>query len=211
MNTTRTAFFEALDTSRAVLAAPETGAHWEEPSALAEYSVRGLAGHLVRATTTVLDYVAAPEAGGEPIAAGEYFAHARLSPDLMSAQHVAIRQRAEEMAQAGHQALLAQIDTARDHLVQVLESTPADRKLKVFGDRTMRLDDYLLTRIVELAIHTDDLAVSVGLAPPELPRLAADAVLRHLLDVARTRSGDLAVLRAFSRAERDQAHALRIF
>jgi len=44
--------------------------------------------------------------------------------------------------------------------------------LTVAGDSVMRLDDYLATRIVELTVHVDDLAVSVSLDSPVLPPAA---------------------------------------
>jgi hypothetical protein len=33
----------------------------------------------------------------------------------------------------------------------------------------LRFDDFLLTFLVELVVHTDDLAVSVGIPTPDLP------------------------------------------
>ena len=67
---------------------------------------------------------------------------------------------------------------------------------------SLRLDDFLLTRLVELSVHLDDLATSLGVPGPAL----SDAVtvpVRHLLvDLAAERHGDVAVLRALSRSER---------
>ena len=71
------------------------------------------------------------------------------------------------------------------------------------------LEEYLRTRVVELAVHGDDLAVSVGLRY-EVPPVAADVVLGVCLELARARSGDLAVLRAFVRRERADADVLRV-
>ena len=74
----------------------------------------------------------------------------------------------------------------------------------------MTVDEYLRTRVVELVVHADDLAASVGVAPmaprPETGKIAIDA----LVDVARIRHGDLAVLRALARRERDPVGALRV-
>src|SRR5581483_5571001 len=98
MNERRTAFLEAVDAARAVVAAGETSRCWDEPSVLAEYRVGGLAGHLVRATTTVVDYLSAPQPQGEPIAPPAYFAAVPAAPDLSSALHAGIRQRGEQLA-----------------------------------------------------------------------------------------------------------------
>lgn len=205
------AFLESVDAGRGVVAAPETRQHWDEPSALPRFSVKGLAGHLARAATTVVDYVEAPEPEGEPIPEPAYFARLQSAPELESAAARSIRQRGEEMAAAGWQGLLAHLDSARAQLEQVLAAEPGERKVKVAGDQVMLLDNYLPTRIVELAVHMEDLAVSVGLEPPPLPMAAIDLALRHLLEVARFRHGDAAVLRAFTRRERDDVQALRLF
>lgn len=211
MNDVRMAFLEAVDAGRSVVAAPKTRQRWHEASVLPQFTVKGLAGHLARAATTVVDYLEAPEPDGEPIPGPAYFARLGPAPDLESPAAMSIRQRGEEMAAAGWKELLARFDSTRTRLEQLLAAEPASRNVKVAGDQVMLLDDYLPTRIVELAVHTDDLAVSVGLEAPALPSAAMDVALRHLLEVARCRHGDAAVLRAFSRRERDDVQALRIF
>jgi hypothetical protein len=80
----------------------------------------------------------------------------------------------------------------------------------VFGGLPMALDDYLVTRIVETTIHSDDLAVSTGQEadlPPDAMALAA----HNLLDVGLLRHGGLQILRALSRRERRSSDILRVF
>jgi hypothetical protein len=69
----------------------------------------------------------------------------------------------------------------------------------------LTLDDFLTTRTMELAVHMDDLAVSVGLAAPGLPDDAFDPVLMLLSRLAARRHGQAALLRALARAERAPA------
>ena len=72
---------------------------------------------------------------------------------------------------------------------------------------------YLTTRVVELCVHTDDLTVSVvsvGRADGEPPRLVADLVISLLVELARSRSGDLRVIRALVRRERAGSDVLRV-
>lgn len=71
------------------------------------------------------------------------------------------------------------------------------------------LDRYLRTRVVELAVHGDDLAASVGLAF-DVPPAVADIVFGVCLELARARAGDLQVLRAFVRRERAAPGVLRV-
>ena len=67
---------------------------------------------------------------------------------------------------------------------------------------SLRTDDFLVTRLMEIMVHSDDLAASVGLATPEFPRPVVEAVLGLLASVAVDRHGQTAVLRALSRPHR---------
>jgi hypothetical protein len=74
----------------------------------------------------------------------------------------------------------------------------------------MLLDDYLPTRLVETVVHADDLAVSTGAARVDFDPRAFDVVIDVLVGTARGRHGDLAVVRALTRRERDDVEALRV-
>lgn len=58
------------------------------------------------------------------------------------------------------------------------------------------------TRLVEIVVHLDDLNHSIGSGLPELPGAAIDLTLATLFEIAVTRSGPNAMMRALSRAER---------
>jgi hypothetical protein len=64
---------------------------------------------------------------------------------------------------------------------------------------------------VELVVHIDDLAGSVGLPTPDLPDLATDLVISCLAGVARRRHGDLEVVRALARHERAHSDVFPVF
>jgi hypothetical protein len=64
--------------------------------------------------------------------------------------------------------------------------------------------------VVELVVHVDDLATSLGAEPAPLQPGTSRVAIDALVDVARLRYGDLAVLRALARRERDQVEALRV-
>jgi hypothetical protein len=101
------------------------------------------------------------------------------------------------------------MDHAQEHLGVRLSEEPEDRLINVkVRDEVLSLDDYLKTRIIELTTHTDDLCVSLGRPTPTLPGL--DVAIATLIDVAALRHGDLAVLRALVRRERDPDDALRV-
>jgi hypothetical protein len=69
------------------------------------------------------------------------------------------------------------------------------------GGHRLPFSAYLATRVVELIVHTDDLACSVGVASVP-PRRALSTALDALVDGSRSVHGDLALLRALSRPER---------
>ncbi|HEU4481316.1 MAG TPA: maleylpyruvate isomerase N-terminal domain-containing protein [Actinomycetota bacterium] len=205
-----------LDASRLVLSLlrrDEVARAWDEPSVLREFSVRGLCGHLFRATGSVLAYLDRSEPETDPISAPKYYAAAIGEPgpiDLGSDLHRAIRARGDEAAAAGHGALVSSFTSTIADLAERLEREPARRKVEVFKGLVLLLDDYLVTRLVELTVHADDLAQTLGSDAPVFPAGVYDLVFDCLLGVARLRHGDPAVLRALTRRERDAVEALRV-
>jgi hypothetical protein len=207
----REAFFAAADAARAVLADERVARGWDGPSCLREFSLRGLAGHVVRAVTSVEAYLDRPVPSGEGVvSAAEYYARAVDEPDIASALHVAVRERGEEQAAEGHVRLVAEFDGMLARLRNRLVDQPPDRLMRVFRDLVIMLDEYLRTRIVELVVHTDDLACSIGDHDAKVPPEPAALAIATLVDVARYRHGDVAVLRALARRERDAVQALRV-
>ena len=208
----RTAFLDAASTARVVLAHEAVAARWDDESVLAEFSVRGLAGHLARVAFGTLRYVEADEPrDADPIPPGDYYTRVVPQPaDITDPVNVDARERGEEAAAAGHAELLAAFDRDRSRLEAILAVEPPSRLVRVFGDLVMKLDDYLETRIVEAVVHTEDLALSLGIDPPHPPEDALDIAIGHLVGVARRKHGGAAVLRALARRERDEVNALRV-
>jgi hypothetical protein len=67
------------------------------------------------------------------------------------------------------------------------------------------VNDFLLTRVMELVVHADDLAVSLGIATPPMPEAATEATIQLLSRIAAWRHGPLSVVRALARRERAPA------
>ena len=59
-----------------------------------------------------------------------------------------------------------------------------------------------MTRLLEMTVHHDDLATSLGLAPIELDPAVVAPVVNLLTDLARREHGGVAVVRALTRRER---------
>jgi hypothetical protein len=213
---TRSTFLESAAAARSLLADPAVAARWEEPSSLEAMTVGALAGHLLRSVTTLAGYLAEPPAGFEDLIdpGGYLMSIEGLStpdgPDLASDLHTAIRRRAIDEARVGPGEVLARWDEAVEELSGRLATEPPTRAVKVLDGRIMLVDDYLVTRLIEMLIHADDLAVSIGAETPAFPAAAWQRVIDTLIGVAVRRHGALAVVRAMTRTERDTVRALRV-
>jgi len=208
--TVRETFLQTATSARALLGAPGVADRWHEPSALPELSVAGLAGHLVRAVVLVEQYLGSAAPPGARLITADEYCGQLLQPDIHSAANSGVRQRGEAMAAAGRQSLIELLDGTIERLRARLSSEPENCTLEVIGQMPMLLDEYLRTRIVELVVHADDLAVSVGMETPARPPDALTIAIDTLIGAARYRHGDLAVVRALARRERDTIQALRV-
>lgn len=197
-------FLAAARAAAGLLREPAVGAAWERPSALPEFSVAGLAGHLAYQVLVVPSVLAAPEPS-EPVVSllGHYERVSWVGAELDADINVLIRSGGEQLAADGPAALAERLDAA---IAQLGASLPAAGnravRMGIWGPWALLLDDLLVTRMMELAVHSDDLAVSVGLATPSLPERATHTVIDLLSRLAVRRHGPTTVLRALSRAER---------
>ena len=212
-NPTRRAFLETSRIAAELIGQPAVQQRWRDPSALEALSVGGLAAHLGRAVLTVEDYLgkAAPTPAVDTLSAPRYFASMNVTGDAGKELDAAVRKRGEDAAAAGAAEVVATVSDSLQRLAEQLALEPPTRLVSVIGERVLTLDEYLVTRLVELVIHSDDLAASVDLPPPNMPESALVSTVDCLVEVARLRSGDLAVVRALARRERDPLHALRVF
>ncbi|WP_255953708.1 maleylpyruvate isomerase N-terminal domain-containing protein [Streptomyces odontomachi] len=205
-------YLGAAEQAVALLEAPEVAAAWERPSALAEMTVGALAGHLAAQIFSVGSALricvdpALRETHEVPIPLLEHYARAAwIDAPLDGEVNAGIRKRGEDHASQGASRLVGLARTALADQHRLAEC--ADDQV-VFMPQTgwaLRLDDFLVTRMLELAVHRDDLAVSVGRPVQELPQAAFDPVLVLLARLAARRHGQSALLRALARAERAPA------
>jgi len=197
-------YLAAAGQATALLGEPEVAAAWEQPSTLAEMTVNALAGHLAYQIFSVSAVLDGPASEQAPIPLLEHCARAAwLGAPLDSEVNVGIRARGEDIAAEGAQSLVNRAAAALAAQQTKLAGVPADQV--VYLPQTgwaLSLGDYLTTRTLELAVHMDDLAVSVGLPARELPDAAFDPVLVLLARLAARRHGQAALLRALARAER---------
>ncbi|GGK91943.1 hypothetical protein Sme01_54330 [Sphaerisporangium melleum] len=208
MTQTRDDFLSAARAAVRLLRDPAVAEAWDRPSALAEFQVSGLAGHLAYQILVTCDVLAGPEPQEEVVPLLEHYNRANwMGRPVEDEFNVRIRAGGEKIAGDGPADLVARTEAAVEELERVLPERSGDRpvRMPLWGPWSLSLDDLLISRMMELLVHSDDLAVSVGVATPEVPPSAAETVLDLLTRLAVRRHGPVDVLRALSRAERAPA------
>lgn len=200
----RDTFLECGGVVARLLREPVLVRRWSDGSALPDFSVGGLARHLANQVTASVPLLAAVPDGAVPVVPvlAHFTGNPWVTSGVDSADNVGIRRRGE--AAAARQTpgeLVVEVDGALRTLRGVLAAGPADRVVGL-GDWALALPDFLLTRVVEMVVHVDDLAVSLGLPTPDLPADAVEAAVGLLARLAVWRHGPVAVVRALARRER---------
>ncbi|MGN9809174.1 maleylpyruvate isomerase N-terminal domain-containing protein [Micromonospora sp. BQ11] len=201
----RDAFLDAADVAATLLRAPVLAGRWSAPSALADFTIGGLARHLANQVTRTTGLLAAaPGTSAVPLL-DHFTGNPWVTSGVDGADNMGIRRRGERDAAATTPDRLAdEVDAALSELRRTVPAQPTDRIVDL-GEWGLRVDDFLLTRVLELVVHTDDLVVSLGLPTPALPAAATEASLHLLVRLAAWRHGPLDVVRALARRERAPA------
>jgi hypothetical protein len=201
----RSAFLEAAAVAGRLLRDPAVAARWAAPSALEGFTVGGLAAHL---GAQVFNVQAALAAGCPPdtprLTLPEHYGSVPwIAQPIDTEANTAIRAGGEKAAADGPVALVERVEAALDDLRVRLPAEPGDRPVLLpWTGWALNLDDLLVTRMMEIAVHDDDLAVSVGVPTPDLPEVAYAPAVALLTALAARRHGQAAVVRALSRRER---------
>jgi hypothetical protein len=209
------AYLGAVDWLRSILGRSEVAYAWPERSAVADYTVGGIAAHAVHGVLWLEQLLMDPEpAGLRRVTIVEFFGTNRVDgPDDHDSLSASLRAAAEAFALAGASAVNAACTVSRDVLVGLLKTASADRAVPVIrlAGGQVSLEDYLRTRVLEVVVHGDDVASSVsGRVEADPPPAAVEISLGVCIEMARVRVGDVGALRAFTRAERSEPGALRV-
>jgi hypothetical protein len=118
---------------------------------------------------------------------------------MSAEEHRAIRDRGAEVASVGHGALIEQVEKRLDPLTERLRDMKPNSLITVAGGKVLRVEDYLVTRIVEQVVHLDDLAMSLDEGPCDYPAEGRDVALDVGVEMARTGVGTVRFIRALYR------------
>ncbi|MEU3910720.1 MULTISPECIES: sterol carrier family protein [unclassified Streptomyces] len=141
------------------------------PSGVGEWSVGDLAGHIAWIADSLAGGLARPPAAVAELSAVEWpFATASLAGKISEAARETL----------GGAPVAELFERAGARMAEALEANPGSRVMHLWiGDMT--LADFLVTRTVELVVHTDDLNRAAGLDIP-VERQALATCTRLLAD-----------------------------
>lgn len=199
-------FLVAAEQTGALLEVPGLVQGWTDPSALDGFSVGELAGHFVRAVGVTNAVVARGPVSEPTTDLVDYYVVATSTWRDRTSE---IRANAAVEAAAGPKLLVRRWRDAVDEAHELLSERPPS-KVRTSAGVVLTLNDYLVSRAIELLVHADDLAASLQVECPPPPGRLVRAVNDLLISVARRRHGESAILRALTRRERDGIGALRV-
>ena len=213
------AFREAAGAFADIVDRPEVGQAWGEPSALEGLTVGAIVGHInagVGWLGPLLDAPVQPDLRPSPRTDVLAFVHGlKIGPEGAGRHpvlHDMVHDQAERAARHGWESNRDKFRGLVERLTARLEGQSDDRllDLRPTVPIVVRLGDWLPTRVLELVVHGDDLATSVGIEAP-LRESAATVTIDVMLAIARAVHGDVAVVRALARRERASTAVFPVF
>lgn len=156
---------------------------WQDHG-LGTWTVRSLAGHTARAILTVESYLGQDEPGDITIPSAEEYYKSALEKFT---DHHSIEVRGVEAGAWLGDDPVAQVAAALSRTRALISAQPDDRIISI-GGMGILLDEYLRTRVVELVVHSIDLAGAIG-ADDALPPVDAIATAVALLSATAVHRG----------------------
>jgi hypothetical protein len=178
---------------------------WLLPSALPKMSVGALACHLGRQVVRAAELL--PVATDIPPLESADAHYHRAAWVKSTSPDDPPNDRSSDDAEAalGPAALAGRSAEAAQTVRRLLtDGTARDVVLIPWQGWSLRRDDFLLTRMLEIVVHADDLALSAGVRTPEFPADVFAPVRDLLVRLAVERHGQSAVISALTRRERTQ-------
>ncbi|QNK80029.1 maleylpyruvate isomerase N-terminal domain-containing protein [Nakamurella sp. PAMC28650] len=176
---------------------------WGRESALPGMTVGGLARHLVSQPQCAVEFLTTP---GPPDArvltlVGHYERVDWWRAPVGAPENTSIRDDFNQMGSAGRNESVGVLAWSREQLGAAIAAAGPTTYVP-WQDCALPTDDFLVVRLMEIVVHADDLACSVGLATPAFGPEVLEPVLALLAALSAQRRGQDSVLRTLSRHER---------
>lgn len=167
---------EAQGLSRAVAGLSED--EWDLPTRCAPWSVRELLGHVRAVVAWLPGMLAAPQPGRAEVSAVEYYRpDDRFAPQTNAARIGLAQDHAA--GQSSGAALAEDFAATCQQVDRLCRAEPEDRVVRTRHGDAMLLSQFLVTRVVEIAVHGLDMADALGREPWMTPQ-AGDVVMELL-------------------------------
>lgn len=176
---------------------------WDQESSLPGMSVGGLTRHLVSQPECAVEFLGLPAPADAPLLGlvGHYDNVDWLDAPITAGENTSIRDDFNQLGAAGHADSVDVLARSLDRLDAAIDAAGSTTYVP-WQDCRLPTDDFLVVRAMEMMVHADDLAVSVGITPLRFQPAVAEPVLALLAALAARRHGHLDVMRALSRDER---------
>lgn len=199
----RSALARASAAVRDLVADERVAAHWDDDSALPGMTVGGLARHLVSQPECAVGFLTAAQPADAAVVslAGCYDRTDWFLAPVDHEANTSISADFNAMAAGGAADSLALLDAALTALPDAVAGAGPTTYVP-WQDCALTLDDFLVIRLMELVVHADDLAASIGAGTPAFDDDVLHPVLALLAVLGARRHGATAVLRGLSRVER---------
>jgi hypothetical protein len=200
----RDAFLAAARVAADLVRRPEVEARWHDESACAGMSVGGLACHLASQLDNTVRLLGAGVSDQSPIRLADHYSGAGWVRGTHDDEaNVGIREGSNAQAEAGADAVRLQVSCRLEELPDALATRAgSDPVLIPWQGWALTAHDFLVTRMMEIVVHSDDLAASLGVDTPEFPDDVVAPVLDLLTGLAVRRHGVTSVVRALTRPQR---------
>lgn len=201
----RDALLRAVDALVPLVGSPQVADAWDRESALPGMTVGGLTRHLVSQAECAVEFlgIQPPPAGAPVVSLAELYRRTDwFTAPVDAAENTSIRDESNAMAAGGQPHSVALLDAARASLPGAVAAA-GPTTFVPWQDCTLGTEDFLVVRLMEVLVHADDLARSVGLPTPAFDDEATQPVLALLGVLTAQRHGATTTVRALSRADRD--------
>ena len=199
----RSAVTAAVDQLTELVGSAAVADAWEQESALPGMTVGGLTRHLVSQPECAVEFLTTPGPPDSEVLTliGHYDRVDWLHAPVDAPENTSIRDDFNQMGSAGYTESVDVLARSRAQLDPAIAAAGPTTYVP-WQDCALPTDDFLVVRLMEIVVHADDLACSVGVATPAYGATVLEPVLALLAALAARRRGQDAVLRALSRHER---------
>lgn len=197
------AVVRAVDSLVDLVASPAVAAAWDRESALPGMTVGGLTRHLVSQPECAVEFLGtSPPAHVQTVSLMDYYARVDwLGAPVEAEENTSIRDDFNELAAPGASDSLAILERSRSELPTAI-SAAGPTTYVPWQDCALNRDDFLVCRLLEIVVHTDDLSVSLDLSTPRFDPEVLDPVLGLMAALSQRRHGQDSVVRSLARSER---------